>query len=382
MSFLAASVCLVACHGGPADHFATFATELTKAGHSVQIYASGPALKKLQERQVRALIPFSTDDPLAALKIARQCSAATVVITDVGHVFDLSLHEALSRYPSKVRRLAYYDNPEPYVPGGYSEVAAKVMRIAQEVLFANATLATSPVFEAPGQEISLLPTQKIGLGFSPLDQAKKIADRRARDQAQLRSHFFAQRRLADQGQKIFVYTGGNNEEYFTRAFPALLQFISAASQQQDLSHLILLLQQHPGAKQGNRDGTQLQEWLSRHKRQASLPTVAISDLTSDDAQVLADGILYNQTSMAPLFVLAGIPTFQVGPEPYPDLLVKNHLCITVTSGEHLRAALTSPQARPLTSEEAIQRGLGFDPNWAQTLIKTIQKFEVGSNLGL
>ena len=45
-----AAVCFIACHGGPADHFATYAEALTKQGYDVQIHATGPALKKLQER--------------------------------------------------------------------------------------------------------------------------------------------------------------------------------------------------------------------------------------------------------------------------------------------------------------------------------------------
>lgn len=37
------AIIFVCCHGGPADHFATFSESLTKDGYDVQIYASGPA---------------------------------------------------------------------------------------------------------------------------------------------------------------------------------------------------------------------------------------------------------------------------------------------------------------------------------------------------
>lgn len=102
MSFSAsaAAVCLIACHGGPADHFATFAESLSKKVGAIEIYASGPALKKFQERGIEVKAPFSLDaispeeeDALAG-QIARACSKAAVVITDVGHTFDIKIQKA------------------------------------------------------------------------------------------------------------------------------------------------------------------------------------------------------------------------------------------------------------------------------------------------
>ncbi len=52
MTTLAAIICLFAFHGGPADHFATFAENLTENGYEVQIFASGPALQKFQSRGI------------------------------------------------------------------------------------------------------------------------------------------------------------------------------------------------------------------------------------------------------------------------------------------------------------------------------------------
>jgi hypothetical protein len=45
------AVCLIACHGAPADHFATYAEVLIKQGYDVKIYATGPALKNFQAGQ-------------------------------------------------------------------------------------------------------------------------------------------------------------------------------------------------------------------------------------------------------------------------------------------------------------------------------------------
>ena len=49
LPLLAETVCFIACHGGPADHFATFAEDLVKKGHTVHVFAAGPALKKFEE---------------------------------------------------------------------------------------------------------------------------------------------------------------------------------------------------------------------------------------------------------------------------------------------------------------------------------------------
>ena len=73
------SVCFVACHGGPADHFSTFAEELVKIGHQVKIYAAGPALKKFQDRHIERVTPFSLEnisEEAAAIEVARKCADA------------------------------------------------------------------------------------------------------------------------------------------------------------------------------------------------------------------------------------------------------------------------------------------------------------------
>jgi len=88
-SALAAAVCLIACHGGPADHFATFAESLSRDVGAIEVYASGPALKKFQERGIEVKVPFSIDkispeeEDILAEQIAKACSTASVIITDV-----------------------------------------------------------------------------------------------------------------------------------------------------------------------------------------------------------------------------------------------------------------------------------------------------------
>jgi len=373
MTSLAAVVCFVSCHTGPADHFAVFAEELEKKGYQVRIYASGPALKKFEERSI-GVEPFDLDktsENEAVAYIAKRCARASVVITDVGHAFQAVLHKSLAEEAPSVLRLAYYDNPEPYVPGNYSETAAKVMRAADRVLFANANLAGEPIYEAPGKAVELDNRKRFGVGYYPLSQAEKIALRRQSEHLTLRSQIFHQCGLEESGQTLLVYAGGNNEEYFSKAFPAFLRFLSLASQTADLSNYVVLLQQHPGAAKLNRDGQLLANWLTQNQGK-SLPRFCVSRTTFENAEVAADVILYYQTSMGPQFVLAGIPVIQTGHNCYEDVLIKNHLCPSAVNENELLACLQNLRRDGTVSREMIAQALGFHLDWPERLDQSIR----------
>jgi hypothetical protein len=362
------TICLIACHGGPADHFATFAEELTRDGYQVEVYASGPALKKFEERHIEVIEPFNADAPSESLaeELAEKCAHASAVITDVGHSFDVTLQKALASKAPETLRIAYYDNPESFVPGGYSATAATVMFAAQRVLFANANLQKAPVYETEAKEISLPHAQRIGLGYYPTSQAEGIAKRRSEEKVELRSKLFEKYGIVEKGQKFLVYFGGNNTAYFEQAFPALLGF----AQEVDLSNVVIALQQHPGAARGsNLDFLSLGEWNSQHAASAKAPKIFLSKETTETMQVVCDGGLYYQTSMGPLMALAGIPLVQVAHETYPDLVVRSGLCPSVTSGSGFAEAVQG--ITPVTvSEEraaAIRKGLGIDPEWYNNL---------------
>lgn len=362
MSFLAAAISFVVCHGGPADHFAAFAENLAKDGEEIEIYASGPALKKMEDHSIAVKFPFSIDKEEDALaeQIAKSCSTAKVVVTDVGHPFDIKIQKALALYAPQVLRIAYYDNPEPYVPGGYSSVAAEVMQAAQKVLFANSKLAQAAIFQFPGQEIDLGGRKKVGVGYYPIHEAEKIAQRRSEEKPSLRQTVFQKNGLIDKGQKVLVYFGGNNEEYFSKALPAFLSLLEQA----DFSNLVVVLQQHPGAKAKNIDKSLVEGWTRKHPT----PKIIISDFHSNDAQTVADGALYYQTSMGPQFVLAGIPTIQIGHETYDDILVRNKLSPSVTKVDQLVSIIGSlNQTKKEVPREAVFEGLGLKNDWLQTL---------------
>ncbi|HEY2811178.1 MAG TPA: hypothetical protein VGJ00_07320 [Rhabdochlamydiaceae bacterium] len=368
-------ICLIACHAGPADHFVTFAEKLTEEGYQVQVYASGPALKKFQERQIPVEMAFNADDlsqeaevELAA-RLAKKCSPASVVLTDMGHPFDIQLHKSLAVQSPQVLRIAYYDNPEPFVPGGYSRVAAGVLAETQKVLFANANLEKAAVFKEIGEEIALSSIRRVGVGYYPIAQAERVASRRSAGQKQMRTQFLSQQGIEDKGQKVLVYFGGNNEEYYGKAFPAFLDFLSEGMQEADLSRFILVLQQHPGAKSKNLDRRHWEAWMSKHGKKARAPKMIISEGSSEEMQVLAEGALYYQTSMGPLFALAGISLVQVGHKVYEDVLVKGHLCSIATTPSQLVRAIAAIQPKAVSDEDrrALFASLGIKENWYQEL---------------
>ncbi len=378
MSFVVstAAIYFISCHAGPADHFATFADDLVKKGYNVQIYATEPAFKKFQDRQMEA-ISFSLgniSEEDAAIALAKKCAKANVIITDVGHVFDIALQKMLQIHAPSAFRFAYYDNPEAYVPGGYSLTAAKVMQAAQGVLFANANLVRTPIYQSPSEEVFLTFEKRIGIGYYPLNQAKKMRERREVDHDRIRCQLFSKYFLTDQGQTVLVYAGGNNDEYFSKAMPSFLQFLEEASRKQDLSHIVIVLQQHPGAKVKNLDAILVQQWLERHSQEAGIPRFVISEMNSEDSQVVADGMLYYQTSMGPQFVLAGIPTIQVGHNTYEDVLVRNGLCSTATNADELTVALVGLKEKIRVDPEVIWQGLGLHSDWAARLELQINRY--------
>lgn len=322
------AIALIACHGASADHFSVFAQKLLDEGYLVQIYASEHAVKKFQDRNIPITMVFERGE---VKEVAEACQGL-VVLTDVGSPTAIALQKAFAG-----RAMAYYDNPEPFVLGGYSDVANEVMQVAEKVLFANANLATSPLMDVPLEK-------RVGIGYYPIAQAEKIAKRRAVEREDMRKRWFEQQGIEDRGQKLLVYIGGNNEEYFNKAFPAFLEFL-----EQDLPGYIFILQQHPAVK---------------GKQQYS-PKLVLSDWTTDDISVIADGALYYQTSMGPQLALAGIPIVQIGHQTYEDVMVRSGICPSVTKSEEFADILQNFKLSE--DKELIYQSIGIREDWLERL---------------
>lgn len=72
--------------------------------------------------------------------------------------------------------------------------------------------------------------------------------------------------------------------------------------------------------------------------------------------------------MGPQFVLANIPTIQIGHVPNEDILVKNKLCLVVNRPSEFLSAIEPLQnMQTEESSRAIERGLGIRLNWSETL---------------
>lgn len=352
----------IACHGGPAPHFSEFAKELSNSGCRVKILATGPAFDKLKSlgAQEFNLKELDIDDPasqrLLAKEVANSLASASVVITDVGHMLMACVLEEISRKSPSIKRLAYYENPEPFVPGGYSKTAEKVMACANKALFSNANLAIEPLYSSPSSPIPLSLEKRVGIGYYSTETAKALENARALRKESARSQFFKERKIPDRGQKILVYLGGNNETYFEKAFPAFLQFLRES--RLDPSQYLILMQHHPGDKKREIDA----------KLSGGYP-IFVSKTPTDETLILADGVLYYQTTMSPQCALAGIPVIQVGHETYHDLLVREEIAPSACDPETFLQAIRL-LAKPPQSTQLLDK-LGISLDWPNRLKKCI-----------
>lgn len=368
---------IITCHGGPADHFATFIEQSNESCLEYHVQASGPALVKLQQRHIAVEHPFSLEgltpeqEDALAVDIAKNCRQGDVVMTDVGHPFAVKVQRAIREHAPEAELLAYYDNPEPYVPGGYSEWAAEAMKDADRVLFANARLASVPLYRDHAVLIDLPCSNRDGIGYYPLEYPRKIEEKRMQERSTVRQKLFGGQKLRDDGQEILVYFGGNNPTYFTQAFPAFLNILEGSLASADLSRKVVLIQQHPGARD-NIEGFLVSEWLKKNGRNLHAPSIIIpAGFTTDDALTVADTALYYQTSMAPQFVLAGIPAIQIGHETYQDILVRERLAPSVTNTQEFLRAL---EGRTFFSLKGlIEEALGIHPDWPYRLERSLQR---------
>jgi hypothetical protein len=339
-SMIASLIHFISCHAGPAAHFAEFVPLLTQKNHKVEISATGPAAEIFYKHRL-PVREFSLDQDHLIDTLIERSSSADIVMTDLGHPLMGEFHKTLGEQGA---HYAYYDNPEPFVPGGYSAIAAEVMRYAKGVLFANAKLSEEILYGTPEEAINLPLGKRHPLGYYPIEAALRI--KKVRED-----------RMPDDRGKVFVYFGGNNEEYFSKAFPAFLALLKESGSSEES---VLFLQQHPGARRENRDG-----------EMALSSALQMSTMSSEEAQIRADAIFYFQTSMAPQFVLAGIPTFQVGHEPYADLLVRTKVIPVITSSDDFKEALEGRLLSPCSGDFLHELGISID--WQKNLDEFFQR---------
>lgn len=376
------SLTAIYCQGNPADHGAAFFEQLQQEQKQIQVFAAPVAVKKFQDRQIPFVeFAYNKSSEGLAESIARKCSKSKVVMVDIGHPFSQQVLEILRDTSPHIMRVVYYDNPERLVPGKWSEEAAKTMALAHRVLFANANLAHEPIYKAPGQICELEYRKRFGVGYYPFHEAERVEARRKVERESMRSLLFSgldlrsQEKIEDRGQKLIVYIGANNADYFENAFPAFISYLEQAIEQgADLSQTVIALHQHPGAKIGNEqrepnvDLRLLKHWLGKQKDQSKMPRFILSTGSFEHAQIAADGILYYQTSSSPQFVLAGIPTARVAhpEEQYEDMVVSNWLGPDLRDGPLLKSFLQTPEVYKIScNKQQLHEKLGIRSDWVE-----------------
>lgn len=223
------TICFIVCHGGPAEHFAAFVEGLSARGKRVEVYASGPAVKKLQERNI-VHHPFWVDglsaeeQDVLAKQIAQTCRAASLVITDVGHPFDLKIHEALAREIIPIKHFAYYDNPEPYVPGGYSKIAAKVMLAADAVYFPMLVLLGWGYLRNQGSKWDWGVQKKWELGITPPIRESTLLNVAPRKNLYCASRFFEKMDYPTPIKRFSSILAATIKTIFSKLFPFSLRY--------------------------------------------------------------------------------------------------------------------------------------------------------------
>lgn len=370
------TIYFVACNAGPAAHFIDFANVLSD-DRTVHFFAAGQALVKCREESALTskftVVPFEIENEKELMQeIARKVGPSHIIITECGHQLMASIHHQLSEL-KLLTHLAYYDNPEKFVPGGYSTTTRKVVEAAQGIIYGNFTLLSDGIEEFEGAKIDLQDKEIYGIGYYPIHKSTEMRDCRLENQTNVRQKFLSQNHLEEAGQSILVYMGGNNEVYFKQAFPAFLDILEQASEQQDLSNTIILIQQHGGAKKENQDKNLYEQ--RRSSMNDRYPQIIWSNMDIKNVQILADAVLYYQTSMGPHFVLTeNLPVIQIGHQPYIDSLVKNQLCPVATTGEMFLKAthtLKTPVEINENAIDIIKKEVGYKETWKEALKRII-----------
>jgi len=373
------SICFITTHPNPASHFVRFVEVFEEKKIPYIILTGKNVSDKFSQLQSNVTI---IDPEKDFLTIEEKLNFCSVIITDIANERFAELFEMLSKKYPYIKRAVYYDNPEQFVPGGYSTVAAKIIEKAQIILFSNSSHVKKGIQKDVGAPIDLSDKTLIGVGYYPTDNAKEILGLR-NNRAQvnkIRSLIFQKNKIEERNKKIFVYIGGANEIYYKKAFPHFVSLVSNLIKQKDssLKDTVIILQQHPRSKnEGNVDAKLIEEFLYENKE--IIPKgfdFIVSDMPTNNSLAIANGVFYYQTSMAPQFVLAKIPlVVQAGHETFLDLLVKAGFP-SVTRSDELSRILS--QNAMNANVQVLIKELGIEENWGDNLLE-ITKEPVNKN---
>jgi len=142
MFIILPNVCFVTEHPNPANHFEKFVQVCEERGISCKVITGKNVSDKFAQIKSKVVVidPASLQNEELLTQLEQEMTSQSIVFTDIANKRWVALHQKLSEKHPSIKRAVYYDNPEGYVPGGYSKLAAKVIDKAQIILFANKSL--------------------------------------------------------------------------------------------------------------------------------------------------------------------------------------------------------------------------------------------------
>jgi len=372
-------VCFISLHPGPARHFAALTKVLDESKVSWQILAGDEAETIFKSYQIphrrlnvwagkNGLKGLSVDQQGSIAKlIAKECKKDKMIITDISESIIAQIHHELSRV-SLAKRYVYYDNPEAYVTKEYSKALELVLDTKLDgIVFASYQLPFQNLLKDRSTALDVREIEKVGLGIFPAVEEAKTLDVRDH-QGKMRDKLFQKLGIVDEKQKILLYLGGASTSYFEEGFPFFLHALEESVSEPFFENVLLLLQQHPRAKEESLD---LYELLAK-----AFPfQVFSSPLPIFDAIASSDVTYYYKTSMAPYFVLAGYPVVQVSPTALDDLGVRLGMIPSVRSPAQLStASLKALSEAPSSSSlRDFAEKLGYHAKWPDHFMKFVRE---------
>lgn len=346
-------IIFIASNPGPLEHFEQFSKTLE--GRSVKLLS------------LKGLISEGKDLEDLAKAVVKACQTSKCVIIEVGHPFYELLMQTLQQELPRVKRVAYYDNRERYV-SGYSETASKVCSLAETILFANKNHVNELPYATLNELMPIDHKQLLGIGYFNFEEIEAM--RELRDESKkLRKAFLKSQGLEERGQKIIVYFGGSNTDYFSHAFPLFCNLLKQGTKKENLSNTIILLQQHPRAKLDNNLDALLLNSVSLVSKNA--PDRIISNLPFAEAAALADLAFYHQTTSSYKLALLGVPLAQIGKVGDQDLLVSSSLCPEIENVDQLLDVIKRKKGDIQQDLSSLYSHLGINTDWKENLIDLI-----------
>lgn len=307
------------------------------------------------------------------------------ILTGVSSPFDEAIQNAVAKFAPHIRRICFYDSLEDYVPG-YSEVAAKVMRASQEILFASpefiplsgsgGNTRVPQVKEKPDTLITLNSQKVWSLGYfyhKGADDLKTLRTTRSEEYHQLLiEHFLSTGEVSQKTDTkwvpptillYFLDTGSACKDGLT----TFLQILKQATEKSNLSQMIILVQPEESKISNEELKATLQPWEKREND--NQPLVIVSPFGLQDSLIGVDGILYHHSIFAHQCLLADVPTMKIGADSIRDVLVERKLVTPITSGGQFLDVLSGKIPGPCVNKWEV---LGFFMGWEDSFRYAMQ----------